>query len=139
MFGIITGAIRGAQTLVRGSAVADPWGIRNYGTINGVFAAPITAITALGPALRPVLAVTFSGYSTMVLVIAGLALMALGAEADRQMPGAGSPCRTRQHDLPDAWVTTRLGLCGRGFSSTSGLRRVRPDSVEALSDFPGGV
>ena len=52
--GIVAGAVRGAQTLVQASAVADRWGTRNYGSINGVFAAPITAVTALGPALGPV-------------------------------------------------------------------------------------
>ncbi|GAA1788354.1 MFS transporter [Agromyces lapidis] len=75
--GVITGAVRGAQTLVQGSAVADRWGVRNYGTINGVFAAPITAITALGPALGPVIAIAVGGYSTMALVMAGLALIAV--------------------------------------------------------------
>ncbi|WP_298866444.1 MFS transporter [uncultured Microbacterium sp.] len=42
VIGIAAGAVRGAQTLVQGSAVADRWGVRNYGSINGVFAAPIT-------------------------------------------------------------------------------------------------
>jgi hypothetical protein len=74
--GIAAGAVRGAQTLVQGSAVADRWGIRNYGSINGVFAAPITAISALGPALGPVVAVAVGGYSAMAFVMAGLAVVA---------------------------------------------------------------
>ncbi|WP_022890241.1 MFS transporter [Agromyces italicus] len=75
--GIIAGAVRGAQTLVQGSAVADRWGTRNYGSINGVFAAPITAISALGPALGPVIAVAVGGYSAMALLMAGVAVIAV--------------------------------------------------------------
>lgn len=74
--GITAGAVRGAQTLVQGSAVADRWGTRNYGSINGVFAAPITAISALGPALGPVIAIAVGGYSAMALVMVGLAAVA---------------------------------------------------------------
>jgi hypothetical protein len=74
--GIAAGPVRGAQTLVQGSAVADRWGIRNYGSINGVFAAPITAISALGPALGPVIAVAVGGYSAMALVMVRFAVVA---------------------------------------------------------------
>ncbi|MFF2276386.1 MFS transporter [Agromyces sp. NPDC058126] len=77
VIGVIAGAVRGAQTLVQGSAVADRWGTRNYGSINGVFAAPITAITALGPALGPVIAMAVGGYSTMAIVLAALAGVAV--------------------------------------------------------------
>ena len=77
LVGVVAGAVRGAQTLVQASAVADRWGVRNYGTINGVFAAPITAISALGPALGPVIAIAVGGYSAMTLVMAGLAVVAL--------------------------------------------------------------
>lgn len=73
--GVVAGAVRGAQTLVQGSAVADRWGTRNYGSINGVFAAPITTVSALGPALGPVIAVAVGGYSTMALVMVGLAVV----------------------------------------------------------------
>ncbi|MGT2460823.1 MFS transporter [Sinomonas atrocyanea] len=47
--GVGAGAARGAHTLVQGSAVADRWGTRSYGTINGVFAAPITVVGAFAP------------------------------------------------------------------------------------------
>lgn len=75
--GIVTGAVRGAQTLVQGSAVADRWGTRNYGSINGVFAAPITIVGALGPALGPVAAIAVGSYSTTALFAAALAALAL--------------------------------------------------------------
>lgn len=74
--GIAAGAVRGAQTLVQGSAVADRWGTRNYGRINGVFAAPITAVAAFGPSLGPLVATAVGGYETMALVMAGLAIVA---------------------------------------------------------------
>jgi cyanate permease len=74
--GIAAGAVRGAQTLVQGSAVADRWGTRNYGSINGVFAAPITATAALGPALGPLIATMAGSYQTMALFMAGVALIA---------------------------------------------------------------
>ncbi|MGI9824440.1 MFS transporter [Agromyces sp. Marseille-Q5079] len=77
VIGVIAGAVRGAQTLVQGSAVADRWGTRNYGSINGIFAAPITAITAMGPALGPVVAIASGSYSTMAIIMAGFAGLAL--------------------------------------------------------------
>lgn len=77
VIGIGAGAVRGAQTLVQGSAVADRWGTRNYGAINGAFAAPITAVTAIGPALGPVLAGATGSYAAMGLVAAALAVVGL--------------------------------------------------------------
>ena len=77
VIGMAAGAVRGAQTLVQGSAVADRWGTRNYGSINGVFAAPITAVSALGPALEPVVAVGLSGCAAMALVMAVVAVVAI--------------------------------------------------------------
>ena len=75
--GIAAGAVRGAQTLVQASAAADRWGVRNYGSINGVVAAPITAVAALGPSLGPIVATAVGGYEAMALVMAGVALVAL--------------------------------------------------------------
>ncbi|MGC5078387.1 MFS transporter [Agrococcus sp. DT81.2] len=77
LIGVAAGAVRGAQTLVQGSAVADRWGTRNYGAINGAFAAPITAVTAIGPALGPVLASATGSYAAMGLVAAALAAVGL--------------------------------------------------------------
>lgn len=77
VIGVAAGAVRGAQTLVQGSAVADRWGTRNYGSINGVFAAPITVVGAFGPALGPLLAVATGSYSTMALIAVALAGLSL--------------------------------------------------------------
>lgn len=77
VLGVIIGAVRGAQTLVQGAAVADRWGTANYGAINGVFAAPITAIGALAPTLGPLLATATGSYGAMAVLAVGLALIAL--------------------------------------------------------------
>lgn len=74
---ILVGAIRGAHTLVQASAVADRWGVHNYGSINGVFAAPITVLTALAPALGPLIANSVGSYAGMAALMAGVALAAL--------------------------------------------------------------
>jgi MFS family permease len=74
--GIIAGAVRGAYTLVQASAVADRWGTRNYGSINGAFAAPITIAAALTPAIGPAVAAGVGSFSGMVAITAGAALVA---------------------------------------------------------------
>lgn len=73
--GVAAGAVRGAQTLVQGSAVAERWGTRDYGAINGVFAAPITIVAALGPTLGPVAATAAGGYGAVAIAAAGVALL----------------------------------------------------------------
>ncbi|WP_394552495.1 MFS transporter [Agromyces sp. MMS24-JH15] len=77
--GVAAGAVRGAQTLVQGSSVADRWGTRNYGSINGVVAAPITAVSALGPALGPLVVGAVGSYSAMAIIMAGFAPIAFVA------------------------------------------------------------
>lgn len=74
--GIAAGAIRGAYTLVQASAVADRWGTRNYGSINGAFAAPITIAAALTPAIGPAVAVGVGSFSGMAAVMAVAAVVA---------------------------------------------------------------
>ncbi|QTX06205.1 MFS transporter [Agromyces archimandritae] len=74
--GMLAGAVRGAQTLVQASAVADRWGTRSYGAINGVFAAPVTIMMALAPAIGPAVAGGVGGYAAMTAIMAGVALVA---------------------------------------------------------------
>ena len=76
LIGIGAGAVRGAHTLVQASAVADRWGTRNYGSINGAFAAPITIAAALTPAIGPAVALGLGSYAAMAAVMAVLALAA---------------------------------------------------------------
>jgi len=74
--GIVAGAIRGALTLVQASAVADRWGSESYGKLNGALAAPVTAITALAPAVAALVAGALGSYAWMAIAMA--ALCALG-------------------------------------------------------------
>lgn len=74
--GVVAGAVRGAYTLVQASAVADRWGTRNYGSINGAFAAPITIAAALSPAIGPAVAAGVGSFSVMAAVMAGAAVVA---------------------------------------------------------------
>ena len=78
LIGILAGAVRGAHTLVQASAVADRWGTKNYGSINGVFAAPITIVAALTPAVGSLVATGLGSYSLLALVMAAVALAAAG-------------------------------------------------------------
>ncbi|MCA1783195.1 MAG: MFS transporter [Intrasporangiaceae bacterium] len=73
---VAAGAVRGAQTLVQASAVVDRWGARSYGTINGFFAAPVTVLIALAPAIGPVVAQASGSYATMALIAAAVAAAA---------------------------------------------------------------
>jgi MFS family permease len=79
VLGVVAGAVRGAYTLVQASAVADRWGTRNYGSINGTFMAPITIAAALTPAIGPAVAAGVGSFSAMVAIMAGAALAALVA------------------------------------------------------------
>ncbi|CAH0197978.1 putative L-galactonate transporter [Arthrobacter sp. Bi26] len=45
--GMLAGAVRGCQTLLQATIVADRWGTQNLGTLQGLFAAPLTAVTAV--------------------------------------------------------------------------------------------
>jgi MFS family permease len=74
--GIFVGAVRGALTLVRASAVSARWGTRTYGALNGVYAAPVTIVGALSPAVGPLIASAVGAYSGMALVMVGVALAA---------------------------------------------------------------
>lgn len=74
--GVLAGAIRGAQTLIQASAVIDRWGTESYGSINGLFAAPLTIVIALAPALGPLAADLTGSYSMMALLAALLAAFA---------------------------------------------------------------
>lgn len=81
--GLTAGAARGALTLVQASAVSDRWGTRSYGRLNGVMAAPITALTALAPVAAAVTATALGSYATMALAMAGVCAIG-GAMAIRR-------------------------------------------------------
>jgi len=82
---VLAGAARGVYTLLQATAVSDRWGTRAFGRINGVFAAPITAIIALAPGGGALAADLAGGYPAGYTVLAGLtvagALASLAAVA----------------------------------------------------------
>ncbi|HEX4250188.1 MAG TPA: MFS transporter [Pseudonocardia sp.] len=73
---VLAGAARGAHTLLQASAVADRWGTRAFGRVNGVFSAPVTAAIALAPAGGTLVADLVGGYPAGFLALAALTAVA---------------------------------------------------------------
>src|SRR3954451_21015613 len=73
---IATGAARGAGTLLQATIVADRWGTARYGTLSGLFSAPITAAAAVAPWGGTALAALTGSYPAMFWLLAALVLLA---------------------------------------------------------------
>jgi MFS family permease len=69
---IVAGAIRGGLTLVQASSIADRWGSRSYGRLNGMLAGPVAALTALAPAAAATVAASLGSYAAMGFVMAAV-------------------------------------------------------------------
>jgi MFS family permease len=81
---VLAGAARGLYTLLQATAVADRWGTRSFGRINGIFTAPITIATALAPGGGALLARLTDGYPTSYALLAAITLAAaVGAVATK--------------------------------------------------------
>ncbi len=74
--GMLAGAVRGCQTLLQATIVGDRWGTRNLGTLQGHFAAPLTAVAAVAPAAGPLLAGWLGTYTGMSYAMAAAAFTA---------------------------------------------------------------
>ncbi|MGH3095006.1 MAG: MFS transporter [Streptosporangiales bacterium] len=85
---VVAGAIRGSYTLLQATAVADRWGTRAFGRVNGVFNAPIAAVIALAPGGGALLADGFGGYPTAYAVLAFVTLAAAALAAVTGKPAA---------------------------------------------------
>lgn len=83
---VLAGAARGAHTLLQASAVADRWGTRAFGRVNGVFSAPITAAIALAPAGGAIVAQWLGGYPSAFLLLAALTTVASAAALATSVP-----------------------------------------------------
>lgn len=86
--GMIAGAVRGCQTLLQATIVGDRWGTQDLGTLQGLFAAPLTAVTALAPATGPVLAAwlgTYTGMAYAMAAAAGAAALLAAAVGARSL------------------------------------------------------
>jgi MFS family permease len=73
---ILTGSARGLFTLLQATTVADRWGTRSFGRLNGVFTAPITIAIALAPGGGALLARLTESYPVSYAVLAALTLAA---------------------------------------------------------------
>ena len=69
---VMAGAVRGCHTLLQATAVSDRWGTQDFGTINGVFTAPMTFVGAFAPVAGPAVAGALDGYPMMAAVMAVL-------------------------------------------------------------------
>ena len=87
---VLAGMVRGIVTLLQATAVTDRWGARDYGTLSGVLAAPLTFTTAVAPFLGAALAVLLGSYAAMLIAMAvvGLAAAALSLGS---LPPVGQP------------------------------------------------
>jgi len=74
---VLTGAVRGAYTLLQATAVSDRWGTRYFASLNGAFTVPITASIALAPALGAFANDLLGSYTAATLFFAGLAAVGL--------------------------------------------------------------
>jgi MFS family permease len=81
---VLAGAARGMFTLLQATTVADRWGTRAFGHVNGVFTAPITVAVALAPGGGALLARLPGGYPVSYGVLAALSCAA--AVAIRGVP-----------------------------------------------------
>jgi predicted MFS family arabinose efflux permease len=84
---IAAGSARGLFTLLQATMVADRWGTRSFGHVNGVFTAPITIAIALAPGGGALLTRLTGGYPASYALLAGItfiaALAATTAGSDR--------------------------------------------------------
>ena len=57
---------------MQAAAVADRWGSRSYGRLNGTLAGPVSALTALAPGAAALIAAALGSYASMAVVMAGV-------------------------------------------------------------------
>jgi predicted MFS family arabinose efflux permease len=69
----LAGVVRGNFTLIQATAVSDRWGTRAFGTVNGIFLAPVTIATALAPGTGAILTRWLGTPRIAFFLLAGLA------------------------------------------------------------------
>ncbi|MDQ0824532.1 MFS family permease [Arthrobacter sp. B2I5] len=79
--GTLAGAVRGCQTLLQATLVAERWGTGNLGALQGAFAAPLTAVAALAPVAGTAVAAWFGTYTAMAWAMVAAAVTAAAAAA----------------------------------------------------------
>jgi predicted MFS family arabinose efflux permease len=71
---VVFGAMRGLFTLLQAGVIADRWGVNAYGTLSGIFTAPITVAAAVAPWASATLAGAMGSSTTLFIVLAGFVL-----------------------------------------------------------------
>jgi predicted MFS family arabinose efflux permease len=95
----LAGAVRGNFTLIQATAVSDRWGTQAFGTINGIFLAPVTIATALGPGAGIMLTRWLGTPRTAFFLLAGLAAVG-SALALATRASTGQVRKHRSHHRP---------------------------------------
>jgi predicted MFS family arabinose efflux permease len=78
---VLAGAVRGIFTLIEATAVADRWGTRGFGQMNGLFIAPVTAVIALAPGGGSLMADLLRGFPVAYALLALITVAAAAAVA----------------------------------------------------------
>ena len=91
---MLAGAVRGCHTLLQATIVAERWGMSSLGALQGRFAAPLTAVTALAPVAGPALAAWLGSYTAMAYATAAAAGIAAVIAGFLPRAGAASPDRS---------------------------------------------
>ena len=124
---VLAGMVRGVFTLLQATAVTERWGVRHYGALSGILAAPLTLTTAVAPFVGAALAAQLGGYTPMLWTMVALALMAavLGI-------GYGA---TPTH-LPEGRTISVVSADGTAVHVEAGCSRVRAASTVARAAAP---
>ncbi len=69
---VVLGAMRGLFTLLQAGVIAERWGTEAYGTLTGIFTAPITTATALAPWAAAAGAEAVGSFRVLFLLLAAL-------------------------------------------------------------------
>ncbi|WP_246498034.1 MFS transporter [Natronoglycomyces albus] len=112
---LLTGALRGAFTLLEATAVADRWGTSGFGLRYGIFSLPSTLAISISPWAGTVIASWLNGYSALFgwLGVVGIAAAFLAVLATyfarRTAPGQLASAFESDQNAP-----LRIGSAGRG-------------------------
>lgn len=92
---VLAGSVRGIFTLIEATAVADRWGTRGFGQMNGLFIAPVTAVIALAPGGGSLIADLLRGfpiaYSLLALATCAAAITVAVIDHARYDAGLSTP------------------------------------------------
>jgi MFS family permease len=108
---VAAGAARGAGTLLQATVVADRWGIARYGTLAGLFSAPITIAVAVAPGAGIAIAAAMGSYPRAFAVLAAVVVAAIGVAAaagrSSRLPASAGCDSATPTERPELWMRSR--------------------------------